>query len=251
MNNDTPVTLFLCNVAPTLPDTFICTILKQCGNVIQWRRALGIKDPTDFGFVDYSGPNDATCALRILPQITVLDMKWEVYIDENRKFDLLAYEHAKQLTPGYDQLKESRNDNLILRMINELIYSSQFAKAVQRLEQNLESEFDDFRESEHFKYLKEIRLENEELEEHFRTNLLEWKRQESKNKNEIKAISKQFQVNKDRIEREEFLKNYSCPDISPESVDQKCIDEYNLFNTYRKERKAMRQRELEIEKLCE
>ena len=48
MNFDTPVTVFVGNIADTLPDSFVLSILQQFGKVIRWKRAKNDKERTGF-----------------------------------------------------------------------------------------------------------------------------------------------------------------------------------------------------------
>ena len=171
MEWDTPVTIFVCNIAPSLPDSFIKRILDQCGKVSRWRRALGVKDePYDFAFVDFSSPVDALRALRVIPQIVILEKHWFANVDKERRLDLDSYESSMKMKPDYDRQKEYRNDQTIVHMINQIVESSAFAKSVERLTDVLQSEFDDDRNGEHYRYKKEIRDENDRYEQIFRTN---------------------------------------------------------------------------------
>ena len=108
MEYDTPVTIFICNIATSLPDSFIKRVLDQCGKVNRWRRALGVKDePYDFAFVDFLTTNDTLRALRVIPQIVILEKRWSATVDKEKRYDLDAYESSLKMKPDYDRQKGS------------------------------------------------------------------------------------------------------------------------------------------------
>ena len=250
MDFDTIVTLFVYNIAPTLPDTFVRRVLDQCGNVTQWRRVSGVKnDPTDFGFVDFASPKDALCALRVIPQIKILDLQWQVRIDKNLQDDLDSFEQASKMRAGYDPAKERRSDQIIVQMVNEIVASSAFARSVPRLTDVLFSENDDDRASEHYRYMNEIHNENNNYEEIFRNDLIKWKKVEVSYQREIGEMKKANEQTAERREREEFLRSWETP-IDESENHSEYIEKWKKFMDYRKERKLLRKREKELEKLA-
>jgi hypothetical protein len=244
MDWDTPVTLFVFNLATTLPDTFVVRILRLFGNVLRWRRATGVKEnPCDFGFVDYSSPNEALQALRLVSHITILDRTWEAKIDKSQQSDLLSFEHARKMRADFDESRELKNDQLILRMISELVSSSAFARAVPRLTEVLFSENDESRVSEHYRYLKEVHAENERLEELFREELLAWRATEVRFEAEREDLRKSLQESpRDRCARDAFLRGWKRPEVDGES-------EWREFMRVRGEHAAVRAEEEEIERM--
>lgn len=247
MDWDTVVTLFIYGIVPTLPDTFIRRILDQCGKVIQWRRVIGVKnDPTDYGFVEFGSPNDALRALRIIPQIRILDTQWQVKIDKGKIDDLESFEQASKMRIGFDMKKELKQDQLIVQMVNEIVASSAFAKNVPRLTELLFSENDDDRVGEHYRYMNDIHRENDACEEIFRNDLIKWKKIEVNYQKEVDEMKKCTEKSKEQEEREEFLKNW---EMNNDMDDEKNIKNWKLFLDYRKERKLLRTREIELEKL--
>ena len=220
MDWDTPVTLFVANIAATLPDTFVRRILVQCGTVLQWRRATGAKqEPMDFGFVDFGSPCDALQAMRVLPYITVLNRTWEVRIDSSKKQDIASFDQMRRMRADFDQDKEKRNDQLILHMVTEMIDSSAFAQVVPRLEGVLFSPNDDAREAENFRYLNDVRHENDELEGMFRSDLIEWKKEEVAMEAERAALS--VDADENRQKRDEFFRSFSFPtEDDPDFIEQ-------------------------------
>jgi hypothetical protein len=251
MDWDTPVTVFVTNLAPTLPDTFIYKILSLFGKVLSWRRATGVKDePCDFAFVDYGSPLDVLRALRIFPKISILGKAWEARIDKSQRPDLLSFDQMRKMRADYDEEKDIKGDQLTLGIINEIVSSSAFARPVPRLTQVLFSENDESRESEHYKYLGEIRKENDELEDRFRTELIEWRKTEirlaAERKKALKTIPNDHA--QERIARDQFLRAWKPPDFSEEGK-QDYIAQWKRFQEVRNERRLLRNQEEELEKL--
>jgi hypothetical protein len=240
MDWDTPVTLFVLNLATTLPDTFVVRILRLCGNVLRWRRATGVKDnPCDFGFVDYASPSDALQALRLISHITILDKTWDAKIDKSLQSDLRSFEQARRMRPEFSEDRELKNDQLILRMVNELVSSSAFARAVPRLTEVLFSENDDSRTSEHYKYLNEVHKENDQLEELFRSDLSNWRATEVRFESEREALQNSIQNGEPRrFRRDAFLKAWKPPEIIPgdPNSEERFIREWKEFMRIRRER---------------
>jgi RNA recognition motif-containing protein len=247
MDWDTPVMLFVMNLAPTLPDTFILRILRQCGNVLRWRRAMGVKDnPCDFGFVDFGSPGDALRALRIIPQITILDLSWVAKIDKNQQPDLVSFEQTRRMRIDYDEEKELKKDQLILHMVSELVASSAFARVVPRLTEILFSENDDSRVSEHYRYLNAVRRENDELEELFRRDLIAWRTAEHRLEIERREVRRFLETAQpERASRDEFLRQWR----PPEPADEDFVARWKEFIRVRQERKLLRKQEEELEQL--
>jgi RNA recognition motif-containing protein len=241
MDWDTPVTLFLMNLARALPDTFVLRILRQCGTVLRWRRALGVKDtPWDYGFVDYSSPSDALQALRIIPQITILDKTWQACIDKSQQADLDSFDQARKMRADFDEDRETKSDQLRLRMVTELVSSSAFARAVPRLTEVLHSENDDSRTSEHYKYLKEIHHENDVLEQQFREELIAWRAAEARFESERTSL-RNFLNGQNRSDRAAFLRTFRPKDASAAT--------WRLFLRFQGERRALRTQEESLEGL--
>jgi hypothetical protein len=251
MDWDTPVTLFVVNIAPTLPDTFITKILRLCGKVLRWRRASGVKDdPCDFGFVDYGSPLDAMCALRVLPKISILDRVWDAKIDKSQHTDLLSFDQTRQMRADYDEEKDFKKDQLTLGIVNEIVSSSAFARPVPRLTEVLYSENDESRESEHYRYLSEIRKENDEFEEQFRQDLLEWRKTEIRLAGEREEMKTTVENDRsdDRNARDRFLMEWKPPPFTEEGKEA-FVDQWRRFLQLRGQRRLLRSREEEIEKL--
>ena len=179
MDFDAIVTLFIGNIAPGLPDSFTKQILTQCGGLVKWKRATAIKDDLcDFGFADYKTPVDALRAMRIIPQVVILQKRWEAHVDKKYVYELGYLQKSYQERPDYDPIREQKQDQLILKAINELIECSAFSNVVARLDKIIVSPNDEYRETEHYKYEKEIRLENAKLDKIFHDDLIALKRQE-------------------------------------------------------------------------
>ncbi|KAK8861136.1 putative RNA-binding protein 25 [Tritrichomonas musculus] len=250
MEYDTPVTIFICNIATSLPDSFIKRVLDQCGKVNRWRRALGVKDePYDFAFVDFLTTNDTLRALRVIPQIVILEKRWSATVDKEKRYDLDAYESSLKMKPDYDRQKEHRKDQTIVHMINQIVESSAFAKSVERLTEVLHSEFDDDRNGEHYKYKKEVRDENDRYEQIFRANLIDWRKTEIQYNNESKQMKKSEKKSEESINRESFLENWKKPKFDLGDGKEEYLSQWNKFLEYRKQRRQIRQNELKLEEL--
>lgn len=252
MEYDTPVTIFICNISPSLPDSFIKRILDQCGKVNTWRRALGVKnEPYDFALVDFATPVDALRALRVIPQIIILEKRWFATVDKDRRLDLDSYESSLQMKPDYDRQKEYRNDQTIVHMINQIVESSAFAQSVKRLTEILISDFDDNRNEEHYRYDREIRDENARYEQVFRSNLNDWKIKEAQYSLELKEMKKSTESSEERNQRENDLENWKMPKFDLNEGKEEYLKRWNMFLEYRKQRKQIRQNEIQLEKLIE
>ena len=254
MEWDTPVTVFICNVAPSLSDTFIKRILEQLGKISSWRRALGVKnEPYDFMFVDFSQPIDVLRALRIIPHIVVLEKKWIAQVDKVVINDLEAFESSVQMKDDYDQAKENRKDQTILYMINQIIESSAFATVVERLTENLESKFDDDRTGEHYRYKRDIRNENDRYESIFRNIKNNWERTEKLYQSEMIEMEKSKVSSEERNNRESFLEQWQKPkfDISTSEAKTQYLKEWDEFMKIRAERKQIRQNEIKLEEIIQ
>lgn len=227
---DKPLTLFLSNLAPCLPDSFVKNILQQCGTVQRWQRAMTAKDElSDFGFVEYKYFSDAIRALRIIPNITVLHKKWNLIADRECEYDIFVYQNSLRSRGSFDEEKDKRKDRMCLQMINDYISTSGFQQTVPRLETLIQSENDEARENEHFKYQKEIRLEDEEYDRKFRDKLIEWKKIEIQTQRGINTMKKLEESDAERNIRQQKLRKWKSP-TDPESEEE--------FNDYLKLRKA-------------
>ncbi|EAY01785.1 hypothetical protein TVAG_111420 [Trichomonas vaginalis G3] len=254
MDWDTQVTLFVCNIAPTLPDSFVVSILQQFGHVLNWKRAKTINDRTlDFGFVDFASPNDALKALRLIPYVKVLDLSWTAKLDRSQELNLQAFQTAKNLRLGFNQNQEIREDQLTMKVINELISSATFAKANERMVGIIESEFDEKRESEHFRYQTEVRKEDEQFDSLFKEALMVQKGIEISREAQLKSMEQAKFESQARIDRKNFLRNWKRPMLESNDIESltKFAQIWTQFNNYRKERTTMRENEREYENLLE
>ncbi|KAL9552128.1 hypothetical protein MBANPS3_003935 [Mucor bainieri] len=60
-------TLFIGAIAAGVSDAWIETLLKTCGNLVQWKRTKDASgNPKGFGFATYDDPDSVLCALRVL-----------------------------------------------------------------------------------------------------------------------------------------------------------------------------------------
>ena len=252
MDLNSPITFFVGNLENTLPDSFILSILQQIGKVTRWKRAKDATDRTiDFGFADFANPKDALRVLRIAPSIKVMNKTWIIRTDKRVEADLEAYQSSLSLDPTFNHQNEFREDQKILKIINDQIKSATFAKSGQRLQGVIVSEFDEARETEHFRYLAEIRKENEDFELLFKEKLLKQKAIEVNRETERKEFDSLKAETKERKERKEFLMNWEPPTIESLNDDNSLIEftkQWTAFESIRNERIAIRQREKEIEK---
>ena len=94
--------------------------------------------------------------------------------------------------------------------------------------------------------MNDIHRENDACEEIFRNDLIKWKKIEVNYQKEVDEMKKCTEKSKEQEEREEFLKNW---EMNNDMDDEKNIKNWKLFLDYRKERKLLRTREIELEKL--
>jgi len=247
---ETPVTLFFGNVAHTLPDSFINSILKLIGNLTKWRRAINVKgEPCDFGFADFSGYGEAIKALKIGPNIKILGLSWIVTVDKSVRDEIDSYHAITSMKQTYNEEKERIKMKMSLEMIKKLIEGAYFARAVPRLQEVIQSPNDGPRESEHFKYLADIRKEDDDLERKFREQLISWKILENNTLSEFKTNDDFFKESKDRNQYQGFLKKWKRPTVNihdNESIND-YLEKWKRFNEIRKIRKTIRTEELEFE----
>ena len=250
MDWNSPVTFFIGNLGNTLPDSFILSILQQIGKVTRWKRAKDEKDRTiDFGFADFANAKDALKVLRIAPQITVMEKTWVVRTDERVENDLKSFQSSLLLNPSYNPQNEYREDQKILQIINDQISAASFAKANQRIQGVIVSEFDESREAEHFRYQAEIRKENEEYEVIFKDKLLKQKALEVQKEEERKQFEELKEETQKRKARREFLREWSVPSIQNLNEENMIdfVNKWNEFDKIKKERSEMREKEKQFE----
>ena len=225
--------------------------MQHIGKVTRWKRAKDEKDRTlDFGFADFASPKDALKVLRIAPYITVMDRTWIVKADKRVEIELQSFQSSLTLNPSYNPQADFRDDQKTLKIINDQISSATFAKGTNLIHGVIISEFDEARETEHFRYLSEIRKENEEFEIIFKTKLLKQKALEVKVENEKKEFEELQEETYKRKERREFLKNWKpqqLPDLTDESAVADFAQKWTEFEYIRKLRKEIRAKEHEIE----
>ncbi|KAI1295331.1 RNA-binding protein 25 [Halotydeus destructor] len=93
------ITVFVGSITEKAPDMLIRQLLSKCGNVANWKRVQGANGKLQaFGFCDYSDPDSAMRAIRILHELQIGDKKLMVKAGDKAKEQLLDY--VKQKIPG-------------------------------------------------------------------------------------------------------------------------------------------------------
>lgn len=67
------VTVYVGKIAETVDDTFVKTLLEQCGRVVKWNRVLAptTNKPKSFGFCQFAEPSGALRCLRLLKDLDI------------------------------------------------------------------------------------------------------------------------------------------------------------------------------------
>lgn len=93
------ITVFVGSITDRASDMLIRQILSKCGNVNIWKRVQGANGKLQaFGFCDYSDPESAMKAIRILHDFEIADKKLVVKADAKAKEKLDDY--VKLKNPG-------------------------------------------------------------------------------------------------------------------------------------------------------
>eukprot|EP00954_Amorphochlora_amoebiformis_P015027 1175811-Amorphochlora_amoeboformis.AAC.2 len=96
------ISVFVGRIPKAVKDDDIKNILEQCGQVHKWTRVSG------FGFCEYSKPEGASRALRILKDIKILDKELLVKVDEKDQLKLKAYQDSL-IKPAEKNTKKSES----------------------------------------------------------------------------------------------------------------------------------------------
>lgn len=257
MNWESPVTVFFCNIEDTLPDSFVLSILQQFGKVLSWKRAKNEKDRTlDFGFADFSSPKGAIKALKLAPHVTVLGKTWIARVDRKKEAEIDNYNSSRALDPSYKAIvqQEISEYQKTLTNIKNQIDSASFAKATQKISGIISSKYDEDRETEHFRYISDIKKENDEYERLFKEKLLQQKSLEAQKENEEhERAAKEKQMLEKRNARQMFLREWQDPELNEDDENSlfEFSNKWKEFNAFRKERAELRKQEIEQENLIE
>ena len=257
MNWESPVTVFFGNIEDTIPDSFVLSILQQFGKVLSWKRAKNEKDRTlDFGFADFSSPKGAIKALKLAPHVTVLGKTWIARVDKKKEAEINNFNSSRALDPSYNAIiqQEISEYQKTLKNINNQIDSASFAKATQKISGVISSKYDEDRETEHFRYISDIKKENDEYERIFKDKLLQQKSVEAqKESEEHERDVKEKEMQEKRNLRQMFLRVWQEPELN--GTDENSFIEFSNkwkeFEAFRNERIELRKQEIEQENLIE
>jgi len=95
------VTVFVGNITDRAPDNMVRQHLQHCGAVISWKRVQGASGVLQaFGFCEYSNPDSALRAIRLLHDLEIGDKKLVVKVDAKTKLILDNYKAEKIKSAG-------------------------------------------------------------------------------------------------------------------------------------------------------
>jgi len=95
------VTVFVGNITDRAPDNMIRQHLQHCGSVISWKRVQGASGVLQaFGFCEYSNPDSALRAIRLLHDLEIGDKKLVVKVDARTQLTLDNYKAEKVKSAG-------------------------------------------------------------------------------------------------------------------------------------------------------
>lgn len=95
------VTVFVGNITDRAPDNMMRQILQHCGAVVSWKRVQGASGVLQaFGFCEFSNPDAALRAIRLLHELEIGEKKLVVKVDAKTKLILDTYKADKIKSAG-------------------------------------------------------------------------------------------------------------------------------------------------------
>lgn len=103
ISNGPSITVFVGNITERASDMLIRQLLSKCGSVNNWKRVQGANGKLQgFGFCEYSDPESAIRAIRLLHDFEVAEKRLVVKADAKAREKLDEYIKGKN--PGADPL---------------------------------------------------------------------------------------------------------------------------------------------------
>lgn len=267
---DSDITLvWVGKIAAGISDDSMRSILSQCGEITNWRRATDTKtgQPKSFGFCDFRFPEGAIIALHILLGLELGDSKLSLRVDEKTQRKLADTKRKVRASSQQDFEPDSiltkdeeaeirKRVNVIVSPINK-VYSNAFDDPDNVEDENLAKEL------RMIKARKEREEEDRKKKEEERRRDFEYKRQkieEDKERQRRKEIEeekiyhrKEREVEEDQMARERELERRERDDSRKIELRNRDMEEDDIDDKYRRRkiratrRDRIREREQDIE----
>lgn len=115
------ITVFIGQIPSCVDDSMLTVLLEQCGKVLVWRRMTSPWDgtPKRFGFCQYSEPNGAIKALRLLKGIEINGKPITVCVSESTSERLNAYQLEMKRLSTLNLIDD--DDSTAIRVIHKVL----------------------------------------------------------------------------------------------------------------------------------
>jgi len=202
--------VFVKNIPENTPDTFMESILKECGNIIQWKRTKDQKDrPSSFGYCEFDSMEAVLRCLRVMNNLKLLDNyltikaseKTEDFIEEWSQMKKREWEASKDQGGGKEEDFErylQKDDARALENIHGHIDKFDVNKIREEKEKEEEKK-------EHPKEKERERrkkMQAKELEKNFLKELSRWEEYEDKIEREVRREREREREKERHRERE-------------------------------------------------
>lgn len=118
-SNGPSITVFVGNITERASDMLIRQLLSKCGAVNNWKRVQGANGKLQgFGFCEYSDPESAMKAIRLLHDFEVADKKLVVKADAKTQEKLDNY--LKEKSPKGNDFGDSGQETEDRELFNQL-----------------------------------------------------------------------------------------------------------------------------------
>lgn len=241
-------TVFFANIVPSIPDSFIQSILRQFGDMKNYLRAINSHgEYLDFLFVDFSELSEVLKALKIGPMIEIQGKRWEVRIDNSVEDSLRDYQGKLELKSNYSEKNEALKYQNIYDHIRRHIESLDLPEYIPKIKGVIESPNDSAREQEYYHYLLDCKAEDDYFDSLFKEMHMNYKFDEYSRLDQINEAKNYVKNTDERINREKFLKEWSFPDLSLDDVNNpEIVEKLNQYMKYKESRKNLLIEESEI-----
>jgi len=239
--------VFVKNIPENTPDAFMESILKECGNIIQWKRTKDQKDrPASFGYCEFDSIEAVLRCLRVMNNLKLLDNyltikaseKTEDFLGEWIEIKKKEWEAMKDQSSSKEEEFErylQKDDAKALENIHAIIDKFDVNKVKEEKEKEEEKK-------EHPKEKERERrkkMQQKELERNFQKELSRWE-YEDKIEREVRRERERERERERHREREkqdllERELDYDSDRERRRRADPKALEQ----------RKRARQRELE------
>ncbi|KAJ3636390.1 hypothetical protein Zmor_004305 [Zophobas morio] len=153
-----PLPIFVGNISELVADNLVLQVLQKCGEINTWKRVRGDSGKLQaFGFCEFSNPEGALRAMKILGQVELADKVLKVSANNTNKTTLEEYEKAKREArmkalelegkteedlQKMEELELKTLKESIRNLVNEYINAAKESGALTLRQNLLASEFD-------------------------------------------------------------------------------------------------------------